>query len=122
MSPPTVSTNTGSGSHPFGIVVSPDGKSVYATDFTSNVVLQYDRSATTGALTFKTTPKIAAGSTPWGLTVSPDSKSVYVANQGASSVLQYDVNATTGALSPKTVASVPLGAGVFPVGIAVTPR
>jgi 6-phosphogluconolactonase (cycloisomerase 2 family) len=120
LSPATVSTNTGSGSHPFGIVVSPDGKSVYATDFTSNVVLQYDRSATTGALTFKTVPKIAAGSTPWGLTVSPDSKSVYVANQGGSSVLQYDVNAATGALSPKAIPSVALGGA--PVGLAVTPR
>jgi DNA-binding beta-propeller fold protein YncE len=71
-SPATVAT----GVSPFGVVVSPEGKSVYVTNFnnfvTPNIgsVSQYDVGAG-GALTPKTPATVATGIGPLGIAVTP---------------------------------------------------
>ena len=86
---------------PYGIVVAPDGKNAYATDFNSNSLLIFDRDATTGALTrkegtagcLKTGPPTAtcAGgarhiSLPQGIAFDGDGRTLYVANAGTGTI------------------------------------
>ena len=105
-----------------GIIVSPDGRSVYvaafAAGFTGGEVLQYDVGID-GTLSPKSPPAVPAGAGPRQLAISPDGRSVYVADFDVHGrVLQFDVG-PAGTLSPKSPASVP--AGGFPFGVAVSP-
>jgi YVTN family beta-propeller protein len=114
-----------------GVAVSPDGESVYVTNFGNppderGNVSQYDVGAG-GALAPKSPATVAAGNNPALLAVSPDGESVYVANTLASGVSdgvehydvsQYDVGAG-GALVPKSTPRVP--ADTFPFAVAVSP-
>jgi YVTN family beta-propeller protein len=109
--PATVATGTG----PFGIALSPDGRSAYVNNYTANTVSQYDVGAG-GLLTPKTPATVATGTNPWSIAVSPDGRSVYVANSASNTVSQYDVGAG-GVLTPKAPATV--AAGTTPYGIAV---
>ena len=59
--------------------MSPDGGSVYVTNFDGDSVSQYDVGAG-GALSPKSPATVAAGIVPLGVAVSPDGGSVYVAN------------------------------------------
>jgi DNA-binding beta-propeller fold protein YncE len=112
----------GSMAHPpYVIAISPDGKSLYATQH-GNTLLQFDIGAG-GLLSPKNPAAVPAGpldvsnSNESGIAVTPDGKSVYVANLQAAQVWQYDVGAGGGLLS-KSVATVNQAA---PVAIAVTP-
>jgi DNA-binding beta-propeller fold protein YncE len=112
------------GSRPFRLAVSPDGRSVYATNpgdgAVPGTVSQYTVGPG-GVLAPKTPATVAAGSFPIGVAVSPDSRSVYVTNQVIGlfdgSVLQYSAGAD-GALTPKSPPTVATGAN--PEGIAVS--
>jgi YVTN family beta-propeller protein len=114
--PPTVAT----GGQPAGLVVSPDGDTVYVANSGSDTVSQYSV-GTGGTLSFKRA--VGVGDEPADLAVSPDGGSVYVTNNGAppaggGSVFQYDVGAD-GALTPKRPRTV--SAGSNPLGVAVSP-
>ena len=94
-----------------GVVVSPDGRSVYAIAGSSNSVLIYDRDLATGELLFK--PDVAGcisndGSgdqcvdgnalvSPFEVVVSPDGRNVYVATTTSSAVAVF-VRDTDGTL------------------------
>ena len=110
------------GGGPFGVAVSPDGKSVYVTNLpresaSPTTVSQYDVGAG-GKLTPKSPAMVAAGIAPEGVAVSPDGQSVYVANNDSNTVSQYDVGAG-GKLTPKSPATVAGHGG--PRGVAVSP-
>jgi DNA-binding beta-propeller fold protein YncE len=112
--PATVATGTG----PLRIAVTPDGRSVYVTNFGNPVgpppgttVSQYNVDPVTGALSPKVPATVATGSRPQGIAVSPDGKNVYVTNIGDDTVSQYSIDALTGALSPITPATVATGSG-----------
>ena len=111
-SPPSVPAPT----HPTGLVVSPDGHSVYVSNAAGSI-LQY-RVQPDGTLTPKSPPSVAAGTGPGAPAISADGKSLYAPNQGDGTVLQYTVQAD-GTLTPKSPPSVAAGAG--PHEIAVTP-
>jgi DNA-binding beta-propeller fold protein YncE len=115
LSPATV----GAGEGTSRVVVSPDGKNVYATNrgAGANTVSQYARNTETGKLTALAQATVATGTEPESVVVSPDANSVYVANRGASTVSQYARNLATGALTLQ--ASVATGAG--PIGLAISP-
>ena len=100
------------------VVVSPDGKSVYATNKGTTTVSQYARNAVTGVLTALSPATVETGGMPEGVTVSPDGTSVYVANHLTNTVSQYSRNTTTGALAPLSPATVV--AGTSPTGIAIS--
>lgn len=112
-SPPAVAT----GDSPFGVAVSPNGRSVYVTNAGSNSVSQYAADGA-GALSPKSPATIATQSIPLGVAISPDGRSLYVANQGSDSVSQYTVDASTGVLTPKSPATV--AAGGEPTAVAVS--
>jgi DNA-binding beta-propeller fold protein YncE len=96
----------------WSVVVSPDGKSVYATSIFYSAVVRFNRNTTTGAIT---EPAGAAGCvsddgsgpcadghalvSPQSVVVSPDSKTVYVASGVSDAVARLDRNANTGAIS-----------------------
>jgi DNA-binding beta-propeller fold protein YncE len=119
LSPPTVAAGTAPQE---GVAVSPDGKSVYVSDFSANFasgqISQYDVGPD-GGLTPKSPPTVAAGDSPRGVAVSPDGQSVYVANfSSPGSVFQYDVGAG-GELLPKSPPTVATPG--FSAGVAVSP-
>jgi DNA-binding beta-propeller fold protein YncE len=114
---PLTPATAAAGGDPTGVAVSPDGKSVYVTNFVDNTVSQYDVGAG-GALTPKTPATVATGMGPLGVAVSADGASVYVANINDNTVSQYDVG-PGGALTPKNPAAV--ASGNAPFGVAVSP-
>ncbi len=99
---------------PFGVAVSPDGKSVYVASFLSDAVARFNRNTTTGALT---QPALPAGCVTedvsstngcadghgldgaHGVAVSADGKSVYVASSNSDAVARLTRNTTTGAIT-----------------------
>jgi len=90
LSPATVAT----GGEPHRAAVSPNGRSLYVTnsssDSLSGFVSQYDVGPG-GALSPKTPAAVAVGPFPFGVAVSPDGRSAYVASWVPPSVSQYDV-------------------------------
>jgi DNA-binding beta-propeller fold protein YncE len=121
--PATVPTGMG----PVGIAVTPDGRSVYVTNFGSpdgrlpfgNTLSQYDVDPLTGALSPKTPAIVATGTAPQGIAVTPDGKRAYVTDVVDDTISQYSINALTGALSPTTPATVATGSG--PSDVVVGP-
>jgi DNA-binding beta-propeller fold protein YncE len=99
------------------VVVSPDSKSVYVTNFRNRNVSQYNV-GTGGRLSPKSPAKVAAGFSPLGIVVSPNGHSVYVANGLDGDLSQYNVGAG-GKLAPKSPARV--AAASDPVAVAASP-
>ena len=101
--------------------MSPDGKSVYVTNYgaASSSVSQFDV-GTGGRLSPKTPAQIDGVPTPAGVAVSPDGRSVYVTNFGAGDhrVSQFDIG-LGGRLQAKTPATVTTGSS--PVAVTVSP-
>ncbi len=96
------------------VIVSPDGKNVYAGSFFGNAVAVFNRDRSTGALvqpgdssgciaesTSGCTPGIALGS-PEGMAISPNGASVYVASALSNALVVLARDKTTGALSQAT--------------------
>jgi 6-phosphogluconolactonase (cycloisomerase 2 family) len=99
--------------NPVAVVVSPDGKSVYATAQSADAIVRLKRDRQTGALKSKgciadpdTNPSGCAATaqgldTPGLLTVSPESKSVYVAGLADNAIVRFKRDRDTGALKHK---------------------
>ena len=102
------------------VAVSPDGRSVYATNWgtsatNTNLVYQFDVGAG-GILSPKSRPTVAAGERASSVAITPDGKSAYVANSASETVSQYAVGAD-GTLSLKRS----VGAGDSPTEVVVSP-
>jgi 6-phosphogluconolactonase (cycloisomerase 2 family) len=110
------------GEGPFAIVVTPNGRSAYVTDFEvpgPGFVWQYDIDPATGVLSPKAPPSVQAPQ-PINIAVSADGAHAYVVNALGTNVLsQFNVDPTTGALSPQNPPTVDTGSD--DQGIAVTP-
>ncbi len=115
LSPPTVAAGEGTSR----VVVSPDGKNVYATNRGGGgeTISQYSRNAETGKLTALVPATVATGAEPEDVVVSPDGTNVYVANRGSDTISRYSRNGTTGALTAQTT----VATGEGPIGLAITP-
>ena len=100
-----------------GLIISPDGKSIYSTG--GGEVEQFDI-ASDGVLTAKTPPSVPAGSIPTQGSITPDGKNMYVPDLNSANVLQYDVGADgkLSAKNPPTVAStgIPIRSALSPDG------
>jgi YVTN family beta-propeller protein len=92
---------------PMGIVVSPDGKTVYVTTGRGGTVLSLN------AETLAEQKEVAVGKRPWGLAMSPDGKYLFTANGPSNDVSVIDAAAMT------VVSKVPAGNG--PWGVVVVP-
>lgn len=111
LSPSTVS----GGASANGIIVSPDGRSVYVSDFGNSGVSEFTV-GDSGVLTAKTANPILTGHSPEGLAETPDGRNVYVTN--SAKIYHYDVG-VGGLLSPKTPATVSSGpSGTMAVAVS----
>jgi DNA-binding beta-propeller fold protein YncE len=120
------------------VVVSPDGRSVYVASYVSNVVDEFSRDTTTGALMFTgcigedsgctpTTPSDVLGSA-FSVAISPDGASVYVAAT-TYGIDAFSRNPSTGALTftgcvgqgSACTPTTPTNAVSSPVSVVVSP-
>ena len=108
-----------SASRPTGLAVSPDGDSLYATNFSATTVSQYDIAPQGGLAPKSPAATVPSGTSPQQIIVSPNGESAYVTNRGTADVSQYDV-ASNGALSPK-IPEATVDAGGQPWGLAISP-
>src|SRR5437764_168218 len=102
------------------------GGTAYVTNQGSDTVSQYTIDATTGALTPKQPPSVAAPAQPLHLAATPDGRNLYVTTGSGGSVAQYTIDPVSGALSPKspfTVAAPAFSQGAISTSdIAVSPN
>src|SRR5262249_29154957 len=104
------------GRNPADIVLTPDGRHAYVTNFADDTISQYDVDAATGALVATPGPPADAPGERLGMAVTPDGRSAFAAVQGG--VLQYDIDPATGALTPKAT---PIVATQIPQFVVVSP-
>jgi hypothetical protein len=107
--------------------VSSDGASVYIAEGTKEVLGQFSRDGTTGALTAMSPASVPAGKHSYSIAVSPDGQSAYVTNESGENISQYSratlasaPTVVTGAASAVGRASATLNATVTPNGNAVS--
>ena len=95
------------------LVVSPDGKNVYANSFDENAVIELERSESTGALTQLASPNqcvmtepVAAGCSlakglggTLGVAISPEGDNLYASGAGSHAEAAFARNTNTGALT-----------------------
>lgn len=106
-------TNVAVMAKPTALAISPNGQDVYVAVASHNAVVEFEREAATGLLTFMSSGKAcvtgeaggeceiteAAGfNEPYGIAVSPNGESVYVASVKGKSVAELARNTTTGLL------------------------
>jgi CSLREA domain-containing protein len=92
---------TGGGMNgPYGLAMSPDGRSVYAAGFVSDSITTFTRNPNSGALTYQSTNTDLGGNLDGAIrvVVSPSGRYVYVAAASADRVLAYE-RGSTGLLS-----------------------
>ena len=94
MTPIDTATNTAGtaiavGSGPFGVAITPDGKTAYVTNDLSGSVTPIDTATNTPGTA------IAVGSAPFGVAITPDGKTAYVANLSSGSVTPIDTATNT---------------------------
>jgi YVTN family beta-propeller protein len=82
-----------------GVVVSPDGKTLYVATGHGNSVSVIDMAAQ------KVTKVVAVGKRPWGLALTPDGKKLYTANGESDDVSVIDT------ASLKVIATIPRARG-----------
>ena len=116
---PTPKGTAPTGSGPWGVVVAPDGRSLYVADSGDpETISQYDILAD-GSLVPKSPPRVPhTGTGSRYLAVHPNGRHLYIAHSGTGGMSQFDIDAA-GRLSPKTPASIP--GSPLSVGFAVTP-
>jgi DNA-binding beta-propeller fold protein YncE len=104
------------GSYP--VVASPDGSSLYTAHASPSYEIEQFTIGADGQLAAKSPAKVGTGGDA-DIVLTPDGRFLYVSNFGApGKIFEYEVEAggTLKALSPSFVS-----AGLFPVGMAVTP-
>jgi DNA-binding beta-propeller fold protein YncE len=104
----------------YGVVVSPDGKNVYATSYLNGSVSVFDRSLTSGSLTFVGQRFAILGQLDGAylIAMSPDGKNAYVAAYTNGTVIQLNRDATGDVVAAHGNARADL-AGAY--GVAVSP-
>jgi fibronectin-binding autotransporter adhesin len=107
---------------PFGVVVSPDSRTVYASNLSANTISVFTADVLTGQLTFARTisTNVNSGSNPRSLAISPDGTRLYVAMQSSGADLGrvFVIDTSTDAVLATIL---PSGAGPQLVGMAASP-
>jgi 6-phosphogluconolactonase (cycloisomerase 2 family) len=87
-----------------GVIVSPDGASVYVTGWSDNAVAVFSRNATTGALTFvevhfDNTAGVDGLGNAYGIAIDSDGEALYIAGYADNAIAMFSRNTSTGALT-----------------------
>jgi YVTN family beta-propeller protein len=114
VTPINTATNTAGspitvGANPWGIAITPDGKTAYVANFGSNTVTPINTATNTPG------SPITVGKNPTGIAITPDGKTAYVANYGSNTVTPITLATNTPA-SAITVGSLPWGIAITPDG------
>lgn len=117
LSPSTIAT----ASQTYDLVLSPDGKHIYACNNGSNSISQYSRDSITGLLTALSPATVSTDAGPRGITISPDGNFVYTCNYTAGTISQFSRNSTSGLLTPLSPASFTLGSTDYPSKAVISP-
>jgi 6-phosphogluconolactonase len=112
-----VSTQPSPTGNTSNLVISPDGKFLFAVD-DDTTVSAYTIDAVTGKLTLVAGSPFAAGDQPSAIAVDPSGRFVYAANQGSSDISAYTINGD-GSLTP--ISGSPFLSGIQPLAITVDP-
>jgi YVTN family beta-propeller protein len=112
------------GASPAGVVVSPDGNTVYVTNSGSDSLSYFATNTSAPAVN---TINLASGSGPLGVAITPDGSKLYVSNFGNDTVAVVNTATkalcTPGTCSASAIYPISLGAsGSGPYGIAVSPN
>jgi YVTN family beta-propeller protein len=112
VTPITTATNTAVppitvGSDPRGIAITPNGKTAYVTNESSDTVTPIATATNTAG------PPISVGLFPWAIAITPDGTTAYVANYGSGTVTPVTIATNT--------AGPPITVGNEPFAIAITP-
>jgi 6-phosphogluconolactonase len=104
------------------IVMTPDGRHLYVSNFGGSGVIDQFNVAADGTLTHNSPATVSTSPFPVGMAVTPDGKSLYVGLQVGTptSIAQFDINAN-GTLTAKSPASVNMPASALPVAMATSP-
>jgi len=97
-----------------GGVVSPNGDTLYVTDYADGLVIPIDLTQTPAAV--DTSDEVSVGTDPYDVAISPDGDTLYVANQGSGNVSVVDLET-----SPLTVTHT-ITVGSWPMGMALSPN
>jgi DNA-binding beta-propeller fold protein YncE len=118
------------------VVVSPDGKSVYAASYNAGAIDVFSRDITTGALTFENCigqlsgcTHVAAVNGPFSVAISADGASVYIADNTYQSIDAFSRDTSTGTLTFEScvgqgagcTTTIPPLAVKSPVSVTVSP-
>jgi DNA-binding beta-propeller fold protein YncE len=121
LSPAVVATT---GLEPVSVIVSPDGKSVYAGFERGTSIAEFSRDTVTGTITPLSPATVTGGLEPRTVAISPDGKSVYATNfddpelSGGNTISEFSRNTETGVL---TAFGSPIPTTAGPHGIEVSP-
>jgi YVTN family beta-propeller protein len=96
------------GHHPFGIALTPNGRTAYVTNQGSDTVTPIDVATMTAAAA------IPVGRLPGAIAVAPDGRTVYVANGDETTITP--IHVATGIAAPV------IQVGGQPAGLAITPN
>ncbi|MCB8978808.1 MAG: beta-propeller fold lactonase family protein [Ardenticatenaceae bacterium] len=83
----------------YDVVVSPDGRHVYATSLLSGRIAVFNRDAATGALTQAVSYSHVQLTSPRGIAISPDGQQVYVVGSSSDNLFIYNRNSSNGWLT-----------------------
>lgn len=103
---------------PLGAAVTPDGKYLYVSNFTSAGGLSAFSIASNGALSPIAGSPFSAKPGTWGLAIAPDGRHLYAANSGTNNISAYAIE-SNGSLT--AVPGSPFPADSSPTNIAITP-
>jgi 6-phosphogluconolactonase (cycloisomerase 2 family) len=119
LTPDTIST---SGTNPWGLCISPDGTSVYCTNFFGTTgIAQFSRDIGTGLLTALTPATVTPDQYPYTMQMAPSGLFVYVINGGTDTIQQFSRDIGTGLLTPLTPANISAVGASGITGSAISP-
>lgn len=101
------------------IIISPDGRFLYATKLGVNSVEYYTINSATGVLSLNPNV-VATGAYPSSINISPDGKQAYVVNTLSNNISQYNIDIASGVLTPRPTPTI--NSPISPYAMVISPN
>ena len=108
------------GTQPTKIVLAPNGKFLYVTDFGGNAVLGYSIDPISGALSRIAGSPYVVASAPASISTTPDGGLILVLTGGSQNVTSFTVNPLSGTLSPTAISPFSVDSGATSITTEAT--